>query len=205
MTLIEVLVTIFVLILLAALLLPALARTNRRSPETLCISNLKQVGLAFRLWANDHGDKYPWQVSTAQFGSLELVPSGRAFPHFQAISNELNVPKVLACAADKSRTKAVSWDEIASPKYLSYFVGLDAAETHPQSILSGDRTISPTGQLVSGILSWPDNTPIRWAPGSHVGLGNVALSDGSAQGITDGSSSLQGKKDSGAAVRLVMP
>lgn len=205
MTLIEVLVVLFVLGVLAAMLLPALGKAGS-SRRIQCVSNLKQISLALRMWANDHDNHWPWQIPIAQGGTQETLATGKAFHHFQAISNELNTPKVLACYSDASRTKAIYWKELQDPKHLSYFVGVDADETRPQTILSGDRSISPTGQFVSGIFSWPSNAPVRWAVGMHGRSGNVAFSDGSVQQhFSDAHLRSARKKDTNAVVRLVMP
>jgi prepilin-type N-terminal cleavage/methylation domain-containing protein/prepilin-type processing-associated H-X9-DG protein len=58
-TLVELLVVIAVLGILASLLLPALSRAKEAGRSAKCISNLRQVGLATRLWAEDHENKMP--------------------------------------------------------------------------------------------------------------------------------------------------
>lgn len=58
-TLIELVVVISVIGILAALLLPALGRAKEQAKLSTCISNLKQVNLAVRLYADDYADGFP--------------------------------------------------------------------------------------------------------------------------------------------------
>src|SRR5947209_5943377 len=75
----ELLIIIAVVALIAGLLLPALAKAKSKAQRIQCVNNLKQDGLAYRIWAGDNGDKYPMQVSTNKGGSLEYVADGEAF------------------------------------------------------------------------------------------------------------------------------
>jgi prepilin-type processing-associated H-X9-DG protein len=156
---VELLVVVAVLSLLAAMLLPAFVPQRRPPTRMNCLNNLKQVGLAFRIFAAGHQGKFPPMLGTNEGGVKEWVntaPGGagdpaQTFRVFVAMSNELATPKAVVCAADKNRVAITNFHGMAyatplaqggQNASLSYFVNLGADETQPQAILAGDRNLS---------------------------------------------------------------
>ena len=183
MTLVEVFVVIVVLAVLAAIFLPALSNPDGRMHKINCVRNLKQVGLAFRIWAGDNGDKYPMQLSVTNGGMMELTADGKnAWLNLVMMSNELSSPIMLVCPQDKEHQPPAANFSSQLAGHTSYFVGMDADLGHPQMLLSGDDNFAIGGVPVkSGLLVLSTNTPIAWTAARHKNAGNIGLADGSVQ------------------------
>ena len=104
---------------------------------------MKQIGLAFRVWAIDNDGNYPFNLSTNNGGTMELSVRGvdgvdsSAARIFQVMSNELGTPRILVCPADSKRQPALNFQSL-QPANVSYRVysGTNITETNPQEVLA---------------------------------------------------------------------
>jgi len=242
-TFIELLVVIAILAVLAATMLPALASSKTKAQKITCFSNLKQVGVALRIWEGNHSSRYPMALSYAAGGANEYLShsTGNGFTAnsgggtlgsaaylpqmvFMVMSNELASTRIVYCPADTIHTAAtnftypnfvggnitppVSGPITTAQQYpsgCSYFIGADATENDPQSIISGDCNIGNTGTVgnnpASGRIAANSPTAangaqaitsIAFSPTAvggwswtandlHQKTGNLLLADGSVQ------------------------
>jgi competence protein ComGC len=171
-----------ILILLALLFLgfPSLVRFKRDQERIGCASRLKNIGLAFRVFATDHSDHFPMQVSTNQGGTAEFNYTTELFRHFAVFSNELSTPRILVCPSDSRRKSAYNFLGDISNSNLSYFLVPDAMETQT-FLLAGDRNIISDSTRTNGILFVRSNNVLKWSSDMHNSLGNVIVGDGSVQ------------------------
>jgi prepilin-type N-terminal cleavage/methylation domain-containing protein len=208
-TLVELLCVIAIIGLLTALMLPVLNQSQARVKRIECENNLHQLGVAFQVFTHDHNDKFPMAVPLAEGGSLEYVQNGYAmngefyfsFRQFQVLSNELNTPAILVCPTDP-RFPATNFGALQNSN-LSYFIGVKAEFSKPDSILAGDRNLTANSLPNPSILHIEADNPLRWTRGLHQFKGNILFAGGQVEEWNNAALVGAGRQQAGAD--LFMP
>jgi prepilin-type N-terminal cleavage/methylation domain-containing protein/prepilin-type processing-associated H-X9-DG protein len=138
-TLIELLVVIAIIAVLAAILFPVFAQAREKARATSCLSNLKQMGLATMMYAQDYDEKYPQTKQTSgnpaqddADGSLEDPDYGSIFamilPYTRGAGltteEELAKQGLYACPSDPAPFDPLCQIQYnpEGPKVISYLV-----------------------------------------------------------------------------------
>ncbi len=196
LTLLEVLGVILILAVLAMVLIPAISRPVSRVPRVRCVNNLKNIGLAFRIFSTDHGGQWPMDRSITNQGTREwLADDTQLWRHWLQLSNELSDPTMLLCPSDLQRQpkqpffsapRPLTWAGFTNTAHLSYFLGLNAREESYQTILSGDRNLTTNGFPVRpGRLIVNESTVVGFSTELHAEGGSILMADGSVQQVSD--------------------
>jgi type II secretory pathway pseudopilin PulG len=190
-TFVELLAVLGTVALLMAVAVPLLAGNRSSSDRAVCQSNLRQIGRAFTMWADDHEGLFPWLTAGVNQNGL----ANNAWYLFYLVAAELQTPRVLACPADIERFPAYDWSFATHTGFLapsvrhnavSYSIGLGSLQ-QPAGLLSTDRNVQYTSfspsclpALVFGVpqLDWQSPT-LDWTDNLHNKSGNILLNDGS--------------------------
>ncbi|MBO6004409.1 MAG: prepilin-type N-terminal cleavage/methylation domain-containing protein [Verrucomicrobia bacterium] len=168
---------------------------------------------------------------TNQTAKITIPAAQGQWLHFAVMSNELADVKLIRCPSDPDVNSGgdvkTFIDFYKTPTsqdnkfYLSYFVGVDAAETYPQTLLFGDRNVvCPTvaqttnaskisimvmlGSGTNTLYTTAGQRP-TWGDNIHQKNGNVTLGDGSVQQYTEARLSDQLRQTDNEYNRIVIP
>ncbi|MFG0331630.1 MAG: type II secretion system protein [Phycisphaerales bacterium] len=198
-TLIELLVVISIIALLIGLLLPALSRAREASQAATCLSNQRQLSLAFVLYANDykvipggtdHGNRFnldwsgvrntkppDWQTGDNPF------PHGRIYPYVSNADTAVECPKARRKANTFFDYTFVAGMAGARPD-LAWDVYYPVDPANPggerdkfqhMPVLIEEDEVWYNSEIDDGTWAWNDQFSDR-----HNGEGNIAYLDGSA-------------------------
>ncbi len=120
-----------------------MAQSQLRAQRIMCMNNLKQMGVAFRVWAGDNNDRFPFNTPSKEGGTLEYCKTAdngfdsNSYLHFMVMSNELVSTKVLVCPADWARETVTNFAALkdANVTYLVH-TGTNVADIFPTEILA---------------------------------------------------------------------
>lgn len=115
-TLVELLVVVAIVGILAGLLLPGLGRAKALTKATVCVGNLRQIGIALQMYVDDHANRMPEMRDRRPPDGTNAPASGGASGELpspdRVLAAQLGDPGVLRCPADRG-----GWYESTGSSY----------------------------------------------------------------------------------------
>lgn len=199
-------VILVLVVLVAVLLVSSLRGIWKQESRWECAWNLGRIGVACRVWAQDHNGHFPAAESSANGGWKELLANAdqgtNCWTNYAIMQNELGQSSKLVICPGDERSATISFTNNFDNTHVSYFVGVSANDSYPQSIQSGDRNLGPgpkpdadygfspkSGKgndvairIFSGPVPWSASWSLKiHSAGNPLGSGNISLGDGSGQ------------------------
>ena len=195
-TLIELLVVIGIIAILASLLLPVLSKAKGKTKRIVCVNNLRQIGVAARVFANDHGERLP--LSGTDSTNAIWVP--RQYIHYgRLIKTELDGnARVFFCPSVTfffaSSTNGLDLVGTTNGTALCSYYQRSTRQGAPARIDQGGQKA-----LISDFDTINGQNPTQWLNKNHDSGKNVLWTDGSVSLVLVEDNSLAAKHGADSA------